>query len=280
VLEEAFLAANVPYKVLGTRFFDRAEIKDTLSYLRAALNPGMGEDIRRIINSPARGIGKVTVDRLFANGRTALTGATREKVESFYRILDAIRIYATEHLLSEVLVYTLDRSGIAESLSGKNEEDLERMENTRELVSLAATRYDALGAEGAHRLLEDAALATDQDELDQRTQQDTNSVTLMTIHAAKGLEYGEVFITGLEDGLFPHERLGSTMERVDDEEERRLFYVALTRAKRKIYLSYAHVRTVFGQRLPRTPSEFVLDIDETYIEQETSKPRGKVIYLD
>lgn len=281
VLEEAFLAASIPYKVLGTRFFDRTEVKDTLSYLKAALNPGMGEDIRRIINSPARGIGKVTVDRLFAQGRDALTGATREKVEQFYRILAGIRAYASEHLLSETLVYTLDHSGIAASLSGKNEEDQERLENTRELVSLAATRYDTLGQKGALRLLEDAALATDQDEMDQRTQVMKPSVTLMTIHAAKGLEFGEVFITGLEDGLFPHERFGASSGTTDDEEERRLFYVALTRAKHKIHLSYAHVRMVFGQRLPRTPSEFVLDIDESFFEQrDLDTTHGKVIYLD
>jgi DNA helicase II / ATP-dependent DNA helicase PcrA len=278
VLEEAFLSAGISYRVLGTRFFDRAEVKDTLSYLRASLNPDATLDVRRVINTPARGIGKVTVDRLFSAGRGSLTGPGRERVEAFYRLLHGIREYAENHLVSEVLVYILNNSGIATSLGGKNEEDLERLENTRELVSLATTRYDAYGKDGALRLLEDASLATDQDELDQRSRTGS-AVTLMTVHSAKGLEFGTVFIVGLEEGLFPHERVETSSSHVDTEEERRLFYVALTRAKHKLYLSYANMRTVFGQRTPRIPSEFILDINEDYFESQKSKG-GKVIYLD
>jgi DNA helicase II / ATP-dependent DNA helicase PcrA len=280
-LEDAFLGAGIPYKVLGTRFFDRAEVKDTLAYIRAALNDTSHEDIRRIINTPARGIGKVTVDRLFATGREGLVGATREKVESFFRILTGIRAFSESHTVSETIIYTLEHSGIATALGGANEEDRERLENTKELVSLAATRYDTLEEDGVFRLLEDAALATDQDEMDQRTEQTKVGVTLMTVHAAKGLEFSEVFVTGLEDTLFPHERAGVSEARADDEEERRLYYVALTRAKHKLYLSYAHVRTVFGQRTPRTPSQFILDINEKYLASDTvTESRGKVIYLD
>ncbi len=281
VLEEAFLAAGIPYRVLGTRFFDRKEVRDMLSYARAALNKQSLSDIRRVVNTPLRGIGKITVEKLFANGRESLAGRARERVDEFFQILNDIEERAGTHTASEVLSYTLERSGIGKSLSGKNEEDQERLMNAKELVSLAAHRYDEYPApDGLLRLIEDAALATDQDEIDARTERQTAGVTLMTIHAAKGLEFQDVFIVGLEDGLFPHETLFED-ERKDDEEERRLFYVALTRAKERVHLSYAQVRTVFGQRSPRVPSEFLLDIDDSHLEvSDTVSEPGKVVYLD
>jgi DNA helicase II / ATP-dependent DNA helicase PcrA len=287
VLEESFLNANIPYKVLGTRFFDRKEVKDILSYIRVALNPESEVDIQRTINTPLRGIGKITVSKLLSEGRNALQGKTAEKVSQYFTILKDIQTKAQTQKASEVLTYTLSRSGIEESLKGKGEEEEERLQNIKELVSLAAVRYDEESApNGLLRLIEDAALATDQDELDQNTQKEQNGVTLMTIHAAKGLEYSHVFISGLEDGLFPHERSESVLgSAVDTEEERRLFYVALTRAKEKLYLSYAQMRTVFGQRLPRLPSEFLLDVDESFVEKSespipSSQEKGPIIYLD
>lgn len=288
VLEDAFLTANIPYRVLGTRFFDRKEVKDTLSYVKAALNPESEVDIQRTINTPTRGIGKITVSKLLSDGIDSLQGATRAKVESFFSLLSKIKQEAMTKKSSEVIAFILEHSGLQMSLSGKGEEEEERLQNIKELVSLATSRYDEAPApEGLLRMLEDAALATDQDELDQKTSRDKEEgVTLMTVHAAKGLEYKQVYITGLEDGLFPHERKESVFGgMVDNEEERRLFYVALTRAKEKVYLSYAQMRTVFGQRLTRMPSEFLLDIDESYFEaQDTSHKTGgytgKVIYLD
>jgi len=285
VLEDAFINAGLPYRVLGTRFFERKEVKDALSYLRAALNPEATSDLVRIINSPTRGIGKTTVDKLLESGRESLTGATRAKVDSFFVLLQGIRKAAETDKASLAVAYTLKHSGIEESLSAKNEEDAERLMNARELISLATNRYDHLPApEGMLRLLEDAALAADQDELDRR-QGDTGGVTLLTVHAAKGLEFEHVFISGLEDGLFPHERASDPGSHADNEEERRLFYVALTRAKERVYLSYAQVRTVFGMRLPRLPSEFLLEIGEEYVdvEQSTQGSAGRgerVVYLD
>lgn len=278
-LEDAFLAAGIPYKVLGTRFFDRKEVKDVLTYVRTALNPDSEYDIQRIINVPTRGIGKVTVDRLLTAGRDALTGTAREKVEEFYRILRDIRARAETEPASATLSYAIERSGLGRAYSDQNEEDRERLENMKELVSLATARYDSDSSpQGVLRLLEDAALATDQDELDQKTQSTTAAVTLMTVHASKGLEYKHVFITGLEDGLFPHEH---TDVRADDEEERRLFYVALTRAEEQIHLSYAQMRTIFGARTARVPSVFLLDIDEEYLEtDEVPQMKRKVIYLE
>jgi DNA helicase-2/ATP-dependent DNA helicase PcrA len=283
VLEEAFLGAGIPHRVLGTRFFDRKEVKDVLSYIRSALNPESSADILRIINSPTRGIGKTTVAELERVGRNALTGTARTKIDAFFSILDDIRARVATNTASEVLAYALERSGIAKSLSGDNEEDRERLENVKELVSLAVQRYDGYPKpDGLLKLLEESSLATDQDELDQRTEKARDGVVLMTVHAAKGLEFGHVFITGLEDGLFPHTRAEEPGSHVDDEEERRLFYVALTRAKERLYLSYAQVRTVFGVRTLRMPSEFLLEIDEAYIEADapTGGPREKVVYLD
>lgn len=289
ILEEAFLTAGIPYRVLGTRFFDRKEVKDLLSYIRAGLNPDSWSDIGRIINVPTRGVGKVTYDKLLSGARGTLSGKTKDRVDEFFVILRSIGAYAGEHTTSELLLFALTRSGLEASLQGTSEEDVERLENVRELVSLAVNRYDALGPEGILRLLEDSALATDQDELDQRTDRTKgDAVTLMTVHAAKGLEFAHVFITGLEDGLFPHERMDEKGT-ADTEEERRLFYVALTRAKDQIHLSYAQTRTVFGQRLTRMPSEFVLDIDAEYIEgEEMGGGQGgqgggkgeRVVYLD
>lgn len=281
VLEDAFINAGLPYRVLGTRFFERKEVKDTLAYLRTALNPEATSDLVRVINTPTRGIGKTTVEKLLEGGRDALTGATRSKVDAFFGILQGIHKVAETEKASAAVAYTLKHSGIEESLSGKNEEDQERLMNARELISVATNRYDHLPApEGILRLLEDAALSAEQDEMD-RHEGDKGGVTLLTIHAAKGLEFDHVFISGLEDGLFPHERSFESTAYADDEEERRLFYVALTRAKERVYLSYAQVRTVFGMRLPRLPSEFLLEIGEEYLEAgESAGRRERVVYLD
>jgi DNA helicase-2/ATP-dependent DNA helicase PcrA len=227
----------------------------------------------------------VTINKLLNNEIASISPKVRAKIDNYYKILADIKKSAETKKASDVITFTLNRSGVEESLSTKNTEDEERLQNIKELVSLATVRYDSYSPpDGILKLIEDAALATDQDELDRKTKKQ-GGVTLMTIHAAKGLEYKNVFISGLEDGLFPHEKTSSFGELVDEEEERRLFYVALTRAKEKVFLSYAQMRTVFGQRLPRLPSEFLLDIDEEYISTEdfpveTSKSEGKIMYLD
>ncbi len=281
VLEEAMLTHGVPYRVLGTRFFDRKEVKDLLSYVRAALNPESESDIRRTINTPLRGIGTVTVDKLFTSGPDSLSPAVRAKIGQFYEKLSQMREAIVTLKPSEALKKVLELSEL--EMGFKKEEKEERTENLRELVTLATRKYDTMIGEdnelsGIEQLLADAALATDQDELESPTA-NVNAVTLMTIHAAKGLEFSYVFITGLEDGLFPHERLSD--DAVDEEEERRLFYVALTRAMKKVFLSYANVRTVFGSRNVRLPSEFITDLDESFLEVvEPERHREKVIYFE
>lgn len=277
-LEEAFLNMNVPYQVLGTRFFERKEIKDVLSFLRFALNNDNTADLARIINIPPRGIGKVTLLKLIEGKRGELKGATLAKVAHFETMMMDIAECARKKPVHETLKYILRKTGLEELLKNDGEEGLERLENIRELVTLA-TRYSEYDPEEAvEHFLEDAALQSDQDEMKSREEQD--AVRLMTIHAAKGLEFPYVFITGLEEGLFPHERLGD--EKTDEEEERRLFYVALTRAEKKVFLSFAHMRTIFGSQRVNIPSSFLTDINPELIEGTNPSESGyeTTVYLD
>jgi DNA helicase II / ATP-dependent DNA helicase PcrA len=282
-LEEAFLNYEVPYQLLGTKFFERKEIKDTLSFLRLALNPASQSDLARVINVPARGIGKVTLLKLLSGDTQSLTPAVAKKVDDFMTLLDDIAASARTEPISTTIAFIMKRTGIEADLRSKaTEEDLERLENLQELVTLA-TRYDELGGEAsALALIENAALQSDQDELASKETRD--AVRLMTVHAAKGLEFPYVFITGLEEGLFPHERLDDA--RIDHEEERRLFYVALTRAGKKVFLTYAQVRTIFGSQRINVPSSFLQDIEGAQLEieggsaQDTTSGYERTIWLD
>ena len=277
-LEEAFINYDVPYQVLGTRFFERKEIKDVLSYIRLALNPESIADLARVVNTPARGIGKVTLMKLVEGKCGELSGATAEKVARFYHLMDEIAVCAKEHPVHETIKFIMKRTGIEESFMQEGEEGQERIENLRELVT-TATRYSEYGPEEAiEHFLEDAALQSDQDELKAKEEQD--AVRLMTVHAAKGLEFPYVFVTGMEEGLFPHERLSD--EKIDTEEERRLFYVALTRAEKKVFLTFAHMRTIFGSQRVNAPSSFLSDISPNLLEGENPHESGyeRTVYLD
>ncbi len=264
-LEEAFLVMDIPYQVLGVRFFERKEVKDILAFIRAGLNPDSLSDIKRIIDAPPRGIGKSTLAKMFANDEASLTPAAQKRVAEFKKLLADIANTALHEKTSTLIKFVSERTGIEASLKSGNEEDNDRLENIHELVTLAA-KYDFLPPEEAvEKLLGDAALASDQDSLIKNE----SAVKLMTVHAAKGLEFPYVFVTGLEQDLFPHRRMSQDrVSKEDQEEERRLFYVAITRAKKKLYLSYASVRTIFGQRQVNAPSEFLSDINEAYTEYE------------
>lgn len=260
-LEEACIEIGLPYRVLGTRFFERSEVKDLLSYVRAALNPESQSDIARIIASPPRGIGKQTAEKMFKGEESSLTAAARNKIASFRHLLHRMREKVQAARASEALHFALVESGLEKSFLAGDEEDHERLANARELVSLA-TKYDALPApEGIERLLEDAALMSEQDSLDPSFSGEktgAGAISLMTVHASKGLEFDAVFVTGLEQGLFPSVRDTETR---DPEEERRLFYVALTRARNYLFLTYALSRLKYGSREYGMPSEFLEDID-------------------
>lgn len=264
-LEEAFLSAEIPYQVVGTRFFERKEIKDMLSYVRASQGVASPGDLARIINVPPRGLGKVALLKILAGKENELLPAARDNVKGFRALLSRIKEKLEKEKLSAALRFILTASGLEANLKDGDSDDMERLENIRELVTVSL-KYDHLPQEEAvEKFLEDAALQSDQDEI----KEERNAVRLMTVHAAKGLEFDYVFITGLEQDLFPHSRLNDERVRADEaEEERRLFYVALTRARKKVFLSYASVRTLFGSRQVSVPSEFIFDIPEEYLEAE------------
>ncbi|MEK7088151.1 MAG: UvrD-helicase domain-containing protein [Patescibacteria group bacterium] len=275
-IEEAFLDEKIPYQVLGTRFFERKEIKDVLAYIKAALNPENLSDFKRAIENPRRGIGKVTLAKALSGMVEKLPAAARMKIGEFRDLLAQIKKQTLTGKPSETIKFVLRISGIETQLKSGGDDEKERLENIRELASLAVKYNGLTPEEGMEKLLTDAALASDQDEL----QEYKPAVKLMTVHAAKGLEFDYVFITGLEDGLFPHERLGEKeISEEESEEERRLFYVALTRARKKIFLSHASNRTIFGSRQINLPSEFFADIDREHLEEEYNLKKEKIIYL-
>lgn len=266
IMEEAFISLGVPYQVLGTRFFERREIKDIISYLRAAINPECLTDLKRIINTPARGIGKTTIVKIFSGFENDLPLAMKSKLTSFRKLLERISEMSREGKVSETLLFIIKESGLEAEYRESGDEGAARLENAYELVNFA-TRYDDLsGEEGCNAFLTETALQSDQDEL----KEDKKAVRLMTVHAAKGLEFDTVFVAGLEDGLFPHEKVNESHVTPEEaEEERRLFYVAITRARKKLFLTYAQTRTIFGRNRVNIPSEFIFDIPEHLTAEET-----------
>jgi len=281
VLEEAMLRYNIPYQVLGIKFFERKEIKDTLAYLRAAMNPESLSDIKRIINFPARGIGKVTLAKIFAKDTAELPIKMQMKIRDFYELLGDIKENIEHNTVSEVIKFVIKKTGIEEELKNGGDEELERLANIKELATLAL-KYDNLeDGLGVEKLIEDASLASDQDSImiNSEKKENINAVKLMTVHASKGLEFKYVFVTGLEEGLFPNQRDSESKSAEDSEEERRLFYVAITRAREKLFLSYADYRTIFGERRINSPSQFISDIPADIIEKGDEDPNVKTIYI-
>ncbi len=264
-LEEAFLAYGVKYQLLGTKFFERKEVKDVLSYIRAALEPKSLTDLKRILNVPPRGIGKVSLLKIFEGRTDSLPIGVRGQYQNFIILLKTIGEAARNLLPSETVRIVLKESGLEKLLMSGGEDDRERLENIRELVTLAKRYDNNPGEKGIEAFLTNAALQSDQDALEKPQE----GVKLMTVHASKGLEFDYIFITGLEENLFPH--MGMEEDEVateDDEEERRLFYVAITRARKKIYLSYAKTRMLYGSRQVNIPSEFVFDVPQDMIVRE------------
>jgi DNA helicase-2/ATP-dependent DNA helicase PcrA len=277
-IEEGMLDKNLSYQVIGTKFFERKEVKDIISYIRVALEKHSISDLERVINFPPRGIGKTTFAKISLGQENSLTPAVKNKISQFKEIISQIKNSLEEDKLSESVKKIIKISGVETYLKDEGLEGEERLENLRELSSLCL-KYNNLSKEEAlEKFLDDSALHSDQDEISE----EKDSVKLMTVHASKGLEFDYVFITGLEEDLFPHKRISEReIKESEDEEERRLFYVALTRAKKKVYLSYAGFRTIFGSKQPNIPSEFLIDIDEEFIEREQPSEflKGKIIYF-
>lgn len=279
-LEEACLHAEIPYQVLGVKFFERKEIKDLVSYIRAALNPDSLSDIKRTINEPKRGIGKVALVKIFARTINELSGVALNGYREYMQILQDIRYLAGEKTPSEVVRFAIHRSGMFESYTNGSTDEQERLETMEELVTYALRYDDMTIGDGILQMLEDISLLSEQDNI----RDDRPAVRLMTVHAAKGLEFDYVFVTGMEQGLFPHAGYDEKKGKEEQEEERRLFYVAVTRARERLYLSYAYVRTIYGQQNFNAPSEFLSDIPETLLEYidtgDIPDEPPKTIYLD
>lgn len=258
-LEEGLLHAGIPYRLLGTRFFERKEVKDTLAWVRLALEPSREAERMRAAQAPPRGIGKTTLGKLMAGQRAALRAGELVRVEQFESVVAELNIASEQLLPSEFVRLVIEKSGLKALLAEGTDEERERFENVKELATLASRHDHTPGKEGIAAFLAEAALASDQDELDRN--EEKKGVTLMTVHAAKGLEFDTVFVTGLEEGLFPHEGHGD--EDRDEEEERRLFYVAMTRAKERLILTLARIRKIYGTDYLSEPSSFLADIDRS-----------------
>ncbi|HSX00702.1 MAG TPA: 3'-5' exonuclease, partial [Candidatus Saccharimonas sp.] len=266
-LEEAFLRAGMPYKIVGgTRFYERKEIKDALAYLRFIYQPDDAVSFARIINVPARGLGDVTLAKLDQYRATAglgLLGALRTAdqipglqtraataLQAFAHLIEGLQKDAATQAVGPLLNLVLKRSGYLTFLDDGSVTAADRIENVKELLSVAE-RYNDMSLE---QFLEEIALITDLDNYSE----DANAVTLMTLHAAKGLEFPVVFMPGMEEGIFPHSR--SLFDGEQMEEERRLCYVGMTRAKERLYLVYANSRLLYGGTNHNPPSRFLLEV--------------------
>lgn len=286
-LEEAFRLYGLPYVVVGgTRFFDRKEIRDLVAYLRMVANPKSDVDLLRIINVPARGIGKLTCERLQALATRAdcsiweilaagaldvLRKVEREKVLDFATLIEDLRKKSRDRDPEEVIELCIERSGYLQALEREGGETaLARQENLRELVTAAMEFSSMTGDHTLEGFLQHIALITDVD----MAESGAEAVSLMTLHAAKGLEFDRVFLVGLEEGLLPHYRsLGADADadsqkpRGGVEEERRLCYVGMTRARRCLFLSCAQSRSIFGRTERNPPSRFLENVPGVGLHQ-------------
>lgn len=283
-LEEVFLHRNIPYKIIGgVRFYERREVKDILAYLKVIHNPHDSVSLQRIINVPTRGAGKVTLGKLTAltqeqqgNGLEAVKQLAEErgnkKLSDFYQVMKKAQQKSKELPLADLIDFILKKTGYQDFVLDGTIEGESRWDNIQELKSVANNFDDVAGKERLSSFLEEISLLADTDEIDERARPlrdaqqsgQAEAVTLMTIHSAKGLEYPVVFITGLEENIFPHSR--SMLESAELEEERRLCYVGMTRAQEKLYLTHAQSRALFGNVQTNPSSRFLEDIPEHLLD--------------
>jgi superfamily I DNA/RNA helicase len=291
VLQDTLVRADIPYQVIGgTKFYERAEIKDAIAYLITLVNPQDAGAFTRIVNSPRRGIGSTSMSRLLSYTNTTGTsiwdaasepdqvpGLGNAAVKAFKRFMATMHVLGERSEsappIAELLKEVLQETGYLEALEAERTIEAQgRLENLEELVNVAA-EYDALAEADPARepsladFLEQVALISDADD----RSDDEGLVTLMTLHNAKGLEYPIVFMIGCEEGVFPHSR---ALDEGGLEEERRLCYVGITRAQRDLYLTYARTRNVFGARNFGAPSRFIGEIPDQLTDREQQLPRG------
>ena len=283
VLEEALIKRALPYTMVGgTKFYDRKEIKDVLAYLRVLYNPFDDLSLLRIINVPKRSIGATTVSKLQDYAREygtslfmtltqlhlvdTIKGKTKEKLEEFGVLIFTLVAEMDDKSVLDILEAILDRTGYLTQLEESTDpQDQARAENIGELLSVAKDFQDTNPTGTVEDFLEQVALVNDVDSFEQ----EESKVTLMTLHAAKGLEFPIVFLGGLEEGLFPHSRTLMNPEEI--EEERRLAYVGITRAEKELYISNATTRTVFGRTSSYLPSRFIDEIPPELVDSLRAK---------
>ena len=273
-IEDGCLRYGIPYKLIGgLRFYQRKEIKDVLAYLRVIHNPYDEVSLLRVINVPPRGIGQRTVDQLVHNARVqnipvytaaqlmAESGDARagRAVARFLYVVNSLMEYGNRIPPAELMDAVLERAGYRDLLLEEGEQGLERLENIQELRNTAQEFQPMEPEERLSAFLQGAALVSDVDTLEEGT----DAVTLITLHQAKGLEFPVVFIVGLEEGLLPHSRSIDDPDQM--EEERRLFYVGMTRAKKRLYLTRVFRRVVWGNASPARPSRFLTDIPQSLV---------------
>jgi DNA helicase-2/ATP-dependent DNA helicase PcrA len=282
--EEMFLRLGIPYQIVGgLRFYERAEIKDLLAYLRLASNPADEAGLRRVINVPRRGIGDTTLRRLDAGARDAGTtlweavrscarsegaavagvgGAIRKGLGEFVAVVEDLAAFAADHSARDVLLRAFDRTGYRRMLESEGtDEALARLENLEELAAVTQEVEEMTGEGTLDAFLQHLALQTEVDTWEERP----DRVTLMTLHSAKGLEFPVVVLAGLEEGVFPHIR--ALEEEVDLAEERRLCYVGMTRARHRLLITHARQRTSYGTSRPSLPSRFLEEIPAGLVER-------------
>jgi DNA helicase-2/ATP-dependent DNA helicase PcrA len=285
LLEEALVKAGIPYRIFGSvRFYERREIRDLLAYLRLALNPADDVSFRRIVNTPARGLGRGALEiaeaAARASGRGLLEGLRAAlRAESLPRrsaagaaalvgLLDEVRRDASTHGPGDLLRAILHGTDYAGWLrKGDGEEAESRLENVDQLVAAAE---EAAGAGGLQEFLDRSALVNDTDDV-----KGSEGPSLMTLHSAKGLEFDSVYLVGLEEGLLPHARTLGSEEEI--EEERRLCYVGLTRARRTLRITAAAQRRLYGQPVPASLSRFAAEIGEDHLEVDSSRARRSAV---
>lgn len=256
-IEEALMKRAIPYRlVAGVRFYDRKEIKDVLAYLKRARNPEDGVSERRIINMPPRGIGKALLYKHIAG--IALSPSEQKKIGVFTELIADIQHRIATASLPDAIASVIERAGFS-TYFAKDLEGKERLANMRELVSVAAKYRTGIAADTIDQFLEEVELMSDQDQVDTTV----DAVHLLTAHAAKGLEFKVVIVTGLEEGLFPHTL---AQEEGMIEEERRLFYVAVTRARERIILTLTTRRMMNGEVAFNDPSRFIGEIPEHLVD--------------
>ncbi|HAB66055.1 MAG TPA: ATP-dependent DNA helicase PcrA [Firmicutes bacterium] len=266
LVEEMFLKAGMPYKVVGSYYFyQRKEIKDLICYLRLILNNDDEISLRRVINVPKRGIGPSTISRLEEEAKEQNTSIfqviSKGKEQQFKELILFLTEQSENLTLTELIDLILEESGMRKEYEEESKLESElRLDNLEEFKSITKTFEDRTGVSSLADFLEEISLIADITE----HQETEDVVTLMTIHSAKGLEFDVVFLIGMEDGIFPHQN--SFTEKEGLEEERRLCYVGITRAKRKLYISNAKRRMLYGKDVMNPPSRFIKEIDENLLE--------------